>query len=172
MFEIVVACNEKMVIGKNNEIPWRVKEDLDMFKTLTTGHIVIMGRRTYESLPFKPLKNRYNIVLTTNPDKYETKHDNVVFTSLENISNIIRNQKQKWGELVYVIGGSEVYNYFIKDCCKLHITLIEKDVEGDTFFPCGFDTLSDKYGFKLIQSSNKILSKSDNVSFQFLTYSK
>lgn len=172
MFEIVVACNEKMVIGKNNEIPWSVKEDLDMFKTLTTGHIVIMGRRTYESLPFKPLKNRYNIVLTTNPDKYETTHDNVVFTTHENISNIIRNQKQKWGELVYVIGGSEVYHYFIKDCCKLHITLIDKDVEGDTFFPCGFDTLSDKYGFKLIQSSNKILSKSENVSFQFQTYTK
>ena len=117
MFEIVVACNEKMVIGKNSEIPWNVKEDLAMFKTLTTGHIVIMGRKTYESLPFKPLKNRYNIVLTNNPDKYETKHDNVTFTTCENVANIIVNQKQKWGEPVYVIGGSDVYKYFIKDRC-------------------------------------------------------
>lgn len=172
MFEIVVACNEKMVIGKNSEIPWNVKEDLAMFKTLTTGHIVIMGRKTYESLPFKPLKNRYNIVLTNNPDKYETKHDNVIFTTCENVANIIANQKQKWGEPVYVIGGSDVYKYFIKDCSKLHITFIDKDVDGDTFFPYTLDTLSGKYGFKLIQSSNQTLSKSDNILFQFRTYAK
>lgn len=172
MFEIIVACNEKMVIGKNNEIPWSVKEDLGMFKTLTTGHIVIMGRRTYDSLPIKPLRNRYNIVITSNPDKYETKHDNIIFTTLENISNIIRNQKQKWGELVYVIGGSDVYKYFIKDCSKLHITLIEKDVEGDTFFPYDFYTLTNKYGFTLTECSEKETSKSENVIFQFQTYSK
>lgn len=172
MFEIVVACNENMVIGNKNKIPWNVKEDLDMFKTLTIGHIVVMGRRTYESLPFKPLKNRYNIVVTTSPDKYETKYDNVIFTTLENISNIIQNQKQKWGELVYVIGGSDIYKYFINDCSKLHITVIEKDVEGDTFFPCNLNILTDKYGFRLTGSSDKMVSKSEDVTFQFQTYSK
>lgn len=172
MFEFVVACNEQMVIGKENKIPWNIKEDLNHFKTLTDGHIVIMGRKTYESLPIKPLKNRYNIVITYSPEKYETRQDNVIFTTLENVSNIIRNQTQKWGEIVYVIGGSDIYKYFIKDCCKIHLTLINKDIDGDTFFPFNFDTLKSKYGFKITGCSNKTQSRSENVMFQFITYEK
>jgi len=172
MYEIVVACNERMVIGKDNTIPWNVKEDLTMFQKLTTNHIVVMGRKTYESLPFKPLKNRYNIVLTSNPDKYESKHENLVFTNLENMSNIIQNQMKKWGEQVFIIGGNDIYRHFLDKCSKLHITVVDKEVDGDTYFPCSLYELNQQYGFNLIKSSNKVLSKTDNVMFQYHTYSR
>lgn len=172
MYEIVVACNKQMVIGKNNMIPWKVKEDLQMFQQLTTNHIVVMGRKTYESLPIKPLKDRYNIVLTSNPDKYTSKHDNLVFTNMENMSNIIYNQRKKWGEQVFIIGGSDIYCNFLNNCSKLHITMVDKEIDGDTYFPCSLCELNTKYGFKLIQSSNIVLSKTEPVLFQFRTYSR
>lgn len=172
MFEIVVACNTQMVIGKNNTIPWKVKEDLKMFQQLTTNHIVVMGRKTYESLPVKPLKNRYNIVLTTNPDKYTSKHENLVFTTMENVSNIIKNQTNKWGEQVFIIGGSDIYSHFLDKCKKLHITLVDKEIDGDTYFPSTLYDLTDKYKFKLSTVSDIIQSKSDDVKFQFRTYSR
>lgn len=172
MYEIVVACNHQMVIGKDNTIPWKIKEDLKMFQQLTTNHIVVMGRKTYESLPIKPLKNRYNIVLTTNPDKYVSKHENLVFTNMENISNFIKNQTKKWGEQVFIIGGSDIYRHFLDKCSKLHITVVDKEVDGDTYFPCTFNEITTKYGFELIKSENTVLSKTDAVMFQYHTYSR
>ena len=172
MFEIVVACNANMVIGKDNDIPWYVKEDLYNFQRLTTGHIVIMGRKTYESLPNKPMKNRYNIVLTSNPDKYSSNFENLVFTTRENLSNILHLQKQKWGERVFVIGGSDIYKHFIPYCSKIHITLVDVDVDGDTFFPCSFDDLTNIHGFRVINCSVKMESKTDDVMYQFQTYAK
>lgn len=171
MFEIVVACNERMVIGKDNTIPWNVKEDLAMFKTLTTGHILVMGRKTYESLPVKPLKNRYNIVLTSEPDRYESKHDNLVFTNHENLDNILNNQMKKWGERVFVIGGSDIYKLFVDRCDKIHITVVDTLVDGDTYFPYALHDLR-TIGFNLASSSNKVLSVSDNVTFQYRIYSR
>ena len=172
MYEIVVACNQQMVIGKDNTIPWKIKEDLRMFQELTTNHIVVMGRKTYESLPIKPLKNRYNIVLTSNPDKYVSKHENLAFTNMENVSNIIENQTKKWGEQVFIIGGSDIYRYFLDKCDKLHITMIDKEVDGDTFFPCSIYDLENRYGFTLKKCGNKVLSKTDTCLFQYRTYIK
>lgn len=172
MFEIVVACNENMVIGKDNTIPWDVKEDLTMFQKLTKDHIIIMGRKTYESLPIKPLKNRYNIVLTKNPEKYQSNKENIVFTTQENLSNIIENQKKKWGERVFIIGGSDIYRYFLDKCCKLHITIVHKEVDGDTYFPYSLQDITRTYGFELSHYGNIALSKTDNVMFQFRTYTK
>ena len=172
MFEIVVACNEKGVIGKNNSIPWDVEEDLEMFKKLTSGHIIIMGRKTYESLPVKPLKNRYNIVLTSEPYNYKSNNENLVFTTQENVENILEKQKEKWGERVFIIGGSDIYKHYFDKCHKLHITVIHKEVEGDTYFPYNLKDITSKHGFKLDKCSYKILSKTDIAMFQFRTYTK
>ena len=68
---LIVALNQDNIIGNNNNIPWKVKYDLQRFKQLTNQQIIVMGRKTYESLPIKPLKNRMNIVITNNPDDYE-----------------------------------------------------------------------------------------------------
>jgi len=172
MYEIVLACNQQMVIGKDNTIPWNIKEDLRMFQKLTTNHIIVMGRKTYESLPIKPLKNRYNIVLTSNPDKFVSKYENLVFTNMDNISNIIEKQTKKWGEQVFIIGGSAIYRHFLDKCNKLHITLVDKEVDGDTYFPCTLDDITNKYKFNLIYSGNKTLSETDTVMFQYYTYSR
>lgn len=131
-----------------------------------------MGRKTYESLPIKPLKNRYNIVLTKTPEKYQSNNENIVFTTQENLSNIIENQKKKWGERVFIIGGSDIYRYFFDKCCKLHITVVHKQIDGDTYFPYSLQDITSKYGFELTCNSDKILSKTDNAMFQFRTYTK
>jgi dihydrofolate reductase len=73
---------------------------------------------------------------------------------------------------VFIIGGSDIYRHFLDKCSKLHITVVDKEVDGDTYFPCTLYELTNKYRFNLIQSSNKILSKTDTVLFQYHTYSR
>ena len=95
MFELIVALTPNLVIGKDNTIPWYVTEDLQLFKKLTSQNIIIMGRKTYESLPKKPLPNRCNIVLTSNPDKYNNE-ENLIFTTEEQLMNKVTEQKDRW----------------------------------------------------------------------------
>ena len=171
MFELIVALTPNLVIGKDNTIPWYVTEDLQLFKKLTSQNIIIMGRKTYESLPKKPLPNRCNIVLTSNPDKYNNE-ENLIFTTEEQLMNKVTEQKDRWGERIFVLGGNEIYKRLFDKCNKLHITIIDKQITGDIYFPFTFNEIVNKYGYTLKKTSSKILSKTDNVLFQFQTYVK
>ena len=93
-FELIVAFNKKGVIGKDNTIPWHVPEDLKYFQKTTKGHIIVMGRKTYESLPNGPLKNRINIVITNNPSQY-TETETLFFTSMTDAQSVIRRLQDK-----------------------------------------------------------------------------
>ena len=106
------------------------------------------------------------------PDKYVSKHEHLAFTTMENVSNIIENQTKKWGEQVFIIGGSDIYRHFLDKCSKLHLTVVDKEVDGDTYFPCTLNEITKKYGFELIKSGNKVLSETDMVMFQYHTYSR
>ena len=123
---IIVAVSENNVIGKDNKIPWYIKEDLTRFKKLTTNHTIIMGRKTFLSLPKKPLPNRENIVLSRSNFKF----DNVIVKkSLSEAIKCSKNNK------IFIIGGTSVYKEAIKVANRLEITKIHKTYEGDTFFP-------------------------------------
>ncbi|MGC9469981.1 MAG: dihydrofolate reductase [Bacteroidales bacterium] len=125
---IIVAIAQNRAIGKDNRLLWHIPGDLKRFKKLTSGHAVIMGKKTYESLPVRPLPDRTNIVLTDNP---EERIDGCVMAySLEDaVAKCPENDES------FVIGGGSVYRQFMPLADKLYITLVHRDYEADTFFP-------------------------------------
>ncbi|MDP7009710.1 MAG: dihydrofolate reductase [Phycisphaerales bacterium] len=124
--ELVVAMTTNNVIGKNGSMPWHLPADLAHFKQLTSGHAVIMGRRTWESIG-KPLPNRCNIVVTRQPD-YVANGATVVH-GLQNAIIAAGNKR------VFSIGGGEIYAASMEQATRLHVTRIDASVEGDTVFP-------------------------------------
>jgi len=121
---IIAAVARNRVIGINGKLPWALSEDLKRFKRLTTGHVVMMGRKTYESIG-KPLPNRRNVVLASRPI-----HGVESYATLDEALRVLRDE-----EKVFVIGGGALYAAVLDQVDELHLTLIQRDVEGDTFFP-------------------------------------
>ena len=113
-------------IGINNDLPWHISEDLKNFKKLTLNKPIIMGRKTWDSLPFKPLPKRQNIVLSS-----QFMNDVECYTSVENCLNGLANELD-----VFVIGGAQIYKAFYSYAHHLHITIVEGKTTGiDTYFP-------------------------------------
>jgi len=129
---MIAALARNGTIGKANDLPWHLPDDMKYFMNTTKGHHVIMGRKNYESLPekFRPLPNRTSIVVTRQRD-YKA-HGCTVVHQLED--GIKMAEKNGEGEL-FIIGGSEIYKLAMPFADKLYLTEIEADVEGDTFFP-------------------------------------
>ena len=126
---MIVAVDESRAIGKNNQLLWFIPEDLHRFKTITTGHVVIMGENTFRSIG-KPLPNRTNIVLTINRDFHPTGC--LVVYSIEEALKVARLHEQ---EEMFVIGGASIYKQFLPMTERLYLTLVEGKHEADTFFP-------------------------------------
>ena len=129
MLSIIVAKAQNNIIGKDNKLLWHIPEDLKRFKDLTTGHTIIMGRKTFESLG-RVLPNRKHIVFTQNSDfKVNDENVKIVHSMLE-IQEYIENKEEN-----FVIGGAMIYNLLMPYVNKMYITEIHKDFEGDTVFP-------------------------------------
>lgn len=135
---IIVAATERGAIGKDGLIPWHLPHDLRRFKSLTGGDAVILGRRTWESLPPKvrPLPGRYNIVLTRDPcavlrDCHGAHFPNCVTYSLD---RALRHASGL-GLLCWIIGGAEVYREALEVAETVELTVVEGDFDGDVFFP-------------------------------------
>jgi len=128
MISIIVAVSEEWGIGKDNDLLWHIPEDLKRFKRLTGGKAVIMGKRTWESLPLKPLPGRKNIVITDLPG--ECIDCSVTAYSIEDALGKCEN-----GEEVFVIGGGSVYRQFMPLADRLYITHVHMKAPADVFFP-------------------------------------
>ena len=131
MVNIIVAVTENDAIGKDNELLFRLKEDLKNFKQLTSENVIIMGRKTYESIG-KPLKNRINIVISRNDNKDE---ENLIWT--HSLEEALKKAKE-YEKDIFIIGGGSVYKEALeKDVIdKIYLTRIKKRVnDADTFFP-------------------------------------
>lgn len=128
MVTIVVAMGEKNEIGSNNQLLWHLPKDLKHFKDLTSGHPVIMGRKTYESIG-KPLPNRTNIVISRQKDWFE--EGILIVGSIKEAVKFAR----KIDEEVFIIGGGNIYEQTMDITDKLEVTLVKADLEADTFFP-------------------------------------
>jgi dihydrofolate reductase len=125
---IIVAIAANNAIGKDNDLLWHISADLKRFKSLTEGHYIVMGKRTYFSLPFRPLKNRTNMVITDIP---EESIDNCLMAySIEDAISKMDAENEN-----FVIGGGSIYRQFMPFADKLYITRVHKDFEADTFFP-------------------------------------
>ena len=127
---IVAVAGKKRVIGTKGGMPWYIPEELKRFKEITMGHPIIMGRKTFESIG-KALPGRTNIVITRDPSF--AKEGIVVTHSLEKALRLASDALGN--DEVFVIGGGEIYNQAISLADKLYLTYIDKEVEGDVFFP-------------------------------------
>jgi dihydrofolate reductase len=128
MISIIVAIAQNFAIGKNNELLWHIPNDLKRFKKITHGHAVIMGKKTYESLPMKPLPDRQNIVITDNPQD--------LFPGCTKVHSIEEALAQiKPEDETFIIGGASVYQQFLPYTNRLYLTIVHKDFDGDVFFP-------------------------------------
>lgn len=128
---IVAAVAKNNVIGKEGGLPWYIPEDLKHFKELTTGHTVLMGRKTFESIMKrnnKPLPNRTNVVITRD-DNFQAPPGVIVYHDLEEALNKLSGQD------IYVVGGGQIYKQTIDKADVLYITHVDKDIEGDVYFP-------------------------------------
>ena len=129
MLSIIVAKAKNNAIGKDNQLLWHLSDDLKRFKKLTTGHTIIMGRKTFDSLG-RVLPNRKHIVFTQNPD-FKVNDENVeVVHSMLQIQEYIENEEE-----AFVIGGAVIYNLLMPYTKKMYITEIDKEFDGDVFFP-------------------------------------
>ena len=129
MLSIIVAKGKNNIIGKENKLVWSLPADMKRFRELTTGHVIIMGRKTFESLG-KILPNRKHVVFTQNPDfKVDDENVQIVHSMLE-IKEYIDNDEEN-----FVIGGAMIYSLLMPHVTKMYVTEINKDFEGDTFFP-------------------------------------
>ncbi len=127
-FSIIVAISQNNVIGRDNDLIWHIPDDLKRFKALTTGHTIIMGRKTYDSLRIKPLPNRRNIVISR--DENLKLPGCEVVKSVEEAIIIADNDREN-----FIIGGSSIYQLFMPFVQKMYITDVDQAFEGDVFFP-------------------------------------
>jgi dihydrofolate reductase len=157
---IIVAIAKNFAIGKDNQLLWHIPADLKRFKRITTGHQVIMGKLTYESLPVRPLPNRKNIVISDNPlDSFEgctTVH------SIEEALDLCNEQEES-----FIIGGGSVYRQFLPLSNKLYLTLVNKDFEADTFF-----THLDLSQWHLVEREDHEPDDKNNFSYSFVIFEK
>lgn len=158
MLSIIVAIAKNHAIGKDNQLLWHISEDLKRFKRITAGHKVIMGRNTLLSLPKWPLPKRTNIVITDDPE--ETFEGCEMAHSIEEAA-----AKCDPAEECFVMGGASVYRQFMPLADKLYITRVNKDFEGDTFFP----EIEEK-DWKLVEKSADIEMEDGSFSYRFETY--
>lgn len=162
MISIIAAVAKNNIIGGDNKLLWHIPEDLKHFKDLTSNHTIIMGRKTFQSLP-NVLPKRHHIVLTKDKN-YTIDSDSV--TIVHNLKEIV-DKYQTSKEEVFVIGGGEIYSAFLPYCKNLYLTKINKDFEGDTYFP-----KIEPSQWKVTYSSEINKNLKDNLEFKFINLTR
>jgi len=161
MISIIVVLNQDRVIGKGNDLPWRLSEDLKHFAKITRGHPVIMGRKTYESIVKRlghGLPDRTNIVITSQSDYIAPG-----CVRVPSVARAIEMFEAEKNEEVFVIGGGEIYQQFLPVADKLYLTEVSAKCDGDTFFPA-----FNKEDWKVISSEPHSKDDRNVCDFTFL----
>ncbi len=161
MIKILVAFDENRVIGKNNALIWHLPADLQRFKTLTTGHVIIMGRKTYESIG-RPLPNRTTIAIT----RQETFNPEGILVS-HSLEEAILKAKSISREDIYIVGGAEIYQMSLAVADQILVTQLHDIFDGDTYFPeIPLDT------WEIVSREKGITDEKNKFQYSFLTYQK
>ena len=148
----ISAVDKNYGIGYDNNLLFTIPKDQKFFKLKTIGNVVVMGRKTFESIGMKPLPYRINIVISSREDiKGMSNGDNLLIGSLDQVRNMIKDLEPT--KDIYIIGGSSIYNEFIDECDKLILTLYDREYEKvDSYFP-----IPEEHGFA-IEEDNTIMS--------------
>lgn len=157
MISLMVAHDLNRVIGKDNQLPWHIPEDLAYFKKHTIGKGMVMGRNTFESIG-RPLPKRRNIIVTRN-EGYVAEGADIVH-SLEDAIELAKEVHEE----IMVIGGEQIFRSILPDADRLYITLIKKPFDGDTFFP--------DYGEEWLLTSESEEQVSNGIPFSYLVFDR
>jgi len=159
MISIIVAIDNNGAIGRHNDIPWHLSDDLKRFKAITMGHTVIMGKNTWDSLPFKPLKGRRNIVISTTMPVTEGCE---IVRTIEEAMTIVANDEQ-----AFIMGGARIYEQTIDKADQLIVTHVDLSVDdADRFFPA----IGEEW--KVAEKSEILHDEQSGLSYQYVTYRK
>jgi dihydrofolate reductase len=160
MISFLWAQDKKGVIGLNNQLPWRLPEDLKYFKNTTMGHAVVMGRKTFESVG-RPLPGRKNIILTRDSD-FHAEGCLVLHTK-----NDLLAWAEETGQEIFITGGAEIFGLFICEADRLYVTRIEENFEGDTYFP-----ILDWTEWTLVSNEKGIRNTENPYDYYFQVYER
>jgi dihydrofolate reductase len=166
IISLIAAVSKNRVIGRNNDLPWKLPDDMKYFMQTTKGHPVIMGRKNFDSLPekFKPLKDRTNIVLTRNKTLVQGYNVQVV-DSMKDALQIAATEPLD--NEVFVIGGAQIYALALPQADRLYITEIDAIIAGDTYFP-EFDKTQWKEASRIHHEADE----RHEYAFDFVVYEK
>ena len=156
---MIAAAAKNNALGKDNDLIWHISDDLKRFKRLTSGHAIIMGRKTFESMP-KALPNRTNIILTKK-ENYQPEEALVVHT-VEDALALVKNDIQP-----FVIGGGEIYRLFMDNCDRIELTRVHHDFEADVFFPS-----IDSNKWSIVAQEDISATENQPYDYSYLTYEK
>jgi len=158
MLTCIVAVGDNFAIGKDNKLLWHFSKDLKRFKQITNGNTIIMGRKTFESLP-GILPGRHHIVITQNRN-FEVNDERVtVINSKQELFASLDESKE-----YFVIGGGEIYKLLLPYCNKIHLTQVHKDYEADTFFP-----KLNHSDWNIIEEETGFIDNEKTTAYSFLT---
>lgn len=157
---LIAAASENNALGKDNDLVWHLPDDFKRFKAITSGHFIVMGRKTFESFP-KPLPNRTHVIITRQKN-YQVPAGCLVVSSIEEALEICPQNEE-----VFIIGGGEIYKQSITLANKIELTRVHTEVEADTFFP-----EIDLANWKLLQEEYHPKDKKHQYDFTYLTYLK
>ena len=155
---LLAAVSKNLCIGKNNTLPWHIPEDFAFFKQYTMGKTIVMGRKTWDSLPKKPLPQRRNIVITRQDNLHLAGAECV--SSLDDAIELLKDEDE-----IIIIGGEKIYKQFIEKATDLYLTEVDISIDGDAYFP-NFDR--NKWQVISHQSNRSI----KNIDFAFVHYQR
>lgn len=161
MISLIVAMDQNRVIGLNNDMPWHLPNDLRHFKDTTTGHTIVMGRKTFDSIG-RVLPNRKHIVLTRSNDSFPEE-----VMVIRHLDAILDYAKANESEEVFVIGGGELFKQMLPFANKLYLTIIEETFEGDVYFPP-----FNEADWHLIHKEKGVKNEENPYDYFFLTYER
>lgn len=160
---LIVGFNHKNVIGNDNKIPWYIPEDLKLFQKITKNHIIVMGRKTFESLPNGPLKNRINVVITNQKELYDKNNETLIYSNFENSFALLETLQKEMQKEVFIIGGNTIYKQYFEYCTKFHVSFINNTQSGDTTFPHNIQYFQDHY---------ILITKDEKTDFTYFMFEK
>jgi dihydrofolate reductase len=161
VIKILVACDENRVIGKDNQLIWHLPADLKRFKSLSTGHVILMGRKTYESIG-KPLPNRTTIVITRQVD-FQAEGT----ITAHSVEEAILKAKSLTREDIFIVGGAEIYSLSLALADQLLVTQLHDIFEGDAFFPeISADT------WEIVDRERGVTDEKNPFQYSYITYQK
>ena len=160
MLSAIVAKSINNAIGKDNKLLWKIPDDMKRFKKLTTGHTIIMGRKTFESIG-RVLPNRLNVILTRDPN-YKVDDPNVkIVGGISDLEEYINDENEN-----FVIGGAMIYNLLMPYVKKMYVTQINKEFDGDTFFP-----RIDEEVWNVVEKVSE-RDENSNLDYEYVTYER